>query len=338
MSPLLVLICAGLLLLIISVTAWRRKMFDYQGTRMSLLLLTAILCSGLLALLPGQGLGEKALRNVDVIFMVDATYSMNALDGRGGASRLANAKEDIKKITSSVGGSIAIVHIGQQPYVYLPLTDSRPDIDLAVDSLITPGAYDNRGGSEFAAGFETAAAYVNRSQQLNPDRKKILVFMTDGERRGQSDTDASIAGGIQKLKPLLASSLVVGYGEQEAVSLPVVDIDPNTGTLKQYNFTITDPLTERTAATKRDDVSLKQLSTELNAELVMATNQSAIESEIAGRLAGSLVSESGRLVETNRQANPAYLLPIATALFLVILVEFGGLRVPLLSERREEKK
>lgn len=333
MTAIVPIIVMVVILAVVLVVSWRLSALAYQATRISLMLLLAVLASTLAAQLPGQGWGEKALRNVDVIFLVDTTYSMNALDGRDGTSRLANVREDIKKTTASVNGSAAIINVGESPYVYLPLTDDQTDINLAADSLITPGAYNNRSGSHFAAGFDAASIYIADSLQLNPDRKKILVFMSDGERRGDDDTVPGIQRSLARIKPQLASALVIGYGQPETTSLPVVDLDVSNGTLKQYDFSIIDPDSKQLAGTKRDDSFLAQTAGQLGGTYVKAENQQAIETEIITRLTASLTRESGRLVETSRQANLLYLLPIAVALGLLIAVEIIGIRVPLLTEQ-----
>ncbi len=332
-----VIVVLVLIVLIVGVS-WRLKAINYQGTRITLMLLIIVLFSSLLAQIPGNGLGEKAQRNVDIIFLVDTTYSMNARDGRDGSSRLDNVREDINKITASVGGSVGIVNVGSSPYVYLPLTDNQTDVKLAVDTLITPGAYDNRPGSKFAKGLDAAANYVSESLRLNPGRKKIIVFMSDGERRGDEDTDTAIKAGIEKLKSNTASSLVIGYGKPTMTELPVVDFDSETGSIKQYDYSINNPSTGGTAGSKRDDAFLGQVAQQLGGNFILADNKQQIEAEIMNDISDTLVRESGSMMETNKQANLLYIVPVMVGLVLLVLTELVGLRIPLLSEKMENKQ
>lgn len=337
MSGQLIIIVALVLILLIAVISWRLKILNYQGTRTSLMLLVVILLSSVLAQVPGNGLGEKAQRNVDIIFLVDTTYSMNARDGRGGASRLDNAREDINKITASVGGLTGIINVGSDPYVYLPLTDNQTDIKLAADTLVTPGAHDNRPGSKFAKGFEVAADYVSDSLRLNPGRKKIIVFMSDGERRGNEDTDTVIKSGIEKLKPNVASSMVIGYGQPNMTELPVIDFDYATGSTKQYDYSINNPETGGTVGSKRDDVLLGQVAQQLGGDFILAEDKQQIESKVTSSISNTLVRESGSMMETNKQANLLYIIPILSGLALLVLAEIARVRIPFLSEKGEKE-
>lgn len=338
MSGLLVILVSLVLIVLIIGVSWRLKAFRYQGTRMGLMLLVVVLLSSVLAQIPGNGLGEKAQRNVDIIFLVDTTYSMNARDGRDDSNRLDNVREDINKITASVGGLASIINVGSDPYVYLPLTDNQTDIKLAADTLITPGANDNRPGSRFAKGFDVAANYISESLRLNPGRKKIIVFMTDGERRGDQDTDGAIKNGIEKLKTNVASSMVIGYGKPTMTELPAVDFDYETGSIKQYDYSINNPDTGGTAGSKRDDAFLGQVAQQLGGDFILAENKQQIESKITNSIGDTLVRESGSMMETSKQANLLYVAPVFSGLVLLVLIELVGVRIPLLSEKEDKKR
>lgn len=125
-------------------------------------------CSG-----GAQALGENS-KNIDIVFVLDTSYSMNQTDKGKISIEILKLFTDI---SDSVRTRIAFVAYNDTIKKFIPLTEinsdqGKDDLKNNLDSIECSGRTDT------GLGLKKAWELLNNTQQ---DRKKIIVLLTDGE-------------------------------------------------------------------------------------------------------------------------------------------------------------
>lgn len=180
--------------------------------------------------------GSAAVRtrtaDLDVLVVVDRTRSMDAQDGPGNKPRLDQVKRDLKSLAGALPSVrfSAITFGGQVVRAELPFTHDTTAYDAWVDSLYTERAFDGVG-SMVDAPRETMKSTLERDRDAYPDRRRIIVFASDGENTRKDATQTSFA----PLRGLASGGLVLGYGTASGGRMLWDDDHPNEGYIKDDN-------------------------------------------------------------------------------------------------------
>ena len=113
-------------------------------------------------------------KGVDLVFAVDVSESMNALDIK--PSRLEKAKFEISQIINQLKGDrIGIIVFAGSSHLYLPLTSDYEASQLFLDALDTKMIPNQ--GTDLSTALKTAMNVFNNED----DKFKVMVLVTDGE-------------------------------------------------------------------------------------------------------------------------------------------------------------
>ncbi len=294
--------------------------------------LAGLVLMGVLAgLLPlNQPDSSQTVSNSDIIFMVDTTYSMNALDGRDGDTRLADIQHDITKLADALGGSrIGIVTYDHNASLYLPLTTTTSDIKNSVQTIFTADYYGARDEPSMAGAFTTVKNYIESVKKNDVTRQRVLVFMTDGELTGKSDTADKVSAAAKALAPLVNAAVVVGYGTSAGGKMPL--IVPNFEDLSKL-VRKSDQFAEDYSGdtfgpviSHRDEQMLRTLAQNLNGQYVPSQDANLSQTVVNARQSAANAQISAPESQALRQ-NVLHV-PIALAIVAwIFLFEILGLR------------
>ena len=259
MIPLLIMIplCIGLLFLII--------VFKSKNFIVEILLVVLLFFINLRIMLPLGGEGNVAVtNNYDVLFVVDNTLSMNAIDCNSG-TRLEQAKKDAKYITEELNGarfSIVImktrINTGNNTfrtsYSLLPYTRDINLVNSTIDSMDVPNQFIAYGSNLNDSYEPIENAFKTSSEQ--EDRVRVIFFLSDGEIT-TGDSLISFSG----LKKYVSSGAVLGYGTSEGSKIKVIDY--YTG---KESYLIDNTTYLGNAISKIDESNLKKISKDLGVE------------------------------------------------------------------------
>ncbi|HEX9945711.1 MAG TPA: VWA domain-containing protein [Thermoanaerobaculia bacterium] len=169
---------------------WDRLFPAYAPRRLALSVATlalAVLGASLALARPRWGSGEQKVerRGVDVVFLVDSSLSMGALDVA--PSRLFVAKSLVRRMVEAMPGNrVGLVQTEGDGVVLAPLTLDGAVIDLLLDT-IDPGSLPTPG-TELATGLEAALRLFGEGSE----KHRVLVMLSDGEDHG-GGLDAEVA-------------------------------------------------------------------------------------------------------------------------------------------------
>lgn len=153
----------------------------------------------------GTSPGSSAL--LDVYFIIDTTMSSTAEDYNGANKRIDGMRDDVKAITRQLTGArFGVIAFDSVANLTLPLTRDTSAVISAMDTLQTQRDIDAIG-SAIDKPVELATKELQRIKQAEPQRKRLLFYLGDGEQTLKKDV-----GSFDSLKPLIDGGAVLGYG------------------------------------------------------------------------------------------------------------------------------
>lgn len=226
---------------------------------------TAMAVLGLLIVLR-PGLGETGTTEVapgedlEIVLVVDETVSMSALDHAGVRSRLEGVKEDLHAIAKALPESrFALVTFGRKAELEMPFTSDPEAVRVGIDSIAREPLLAGTG-STMSRPLPIVRDLLARSQAQHPDRRRVLIFASDGENTSRTEKQASFA----PLDPLVDVAAVLGYGTPDGARMPTGGDPP---------WTFVRDITRRVDAISRlDEPNLQKIASELGGDYTRRGN------------------------------------------------------------------
>jgi Ca-activated chloride channel family protein len=193
---------------------WSRLLPDFAPRRLTLSVLAlalAVLGAAFALARPRWGSGEQKVerKGVDVVFLVDSSLSMGALDTP--PSRLFVAKSLVRRMVRDMPGNrVGLVQTEGDSVVLAPLTLDGGVIDLLLDA-IDPGSLPTPG-TELAPGVETALRLFGEGGE----KHRVLVIVSDGE-----DFGGGLDSELSRLKESGVIVYALGVGTPQGTTVPV---------------------------------------------------------------------------------------------------------------------
>ncbi len=183
----------------------------WQKLRRNLLLILQLIILALLVLaLARPFLTVPAISAARVALLLDASASMNALDGPEGAPRFVQAQQEALTLLTalSAGSEVSIIRAGDPPEVLIPYTQDKSLAGAAIRSA-QPG----QGGADWLSALTLAAAGGEAVEDFT------MVLITDGGLTGLGDLAESALPGRVRVIPVGTSSENVALSALAARSL-----------------------------------------------------------------------------------------------------------------------
>ena len=173
------------------------------GIRIAIIVILFIV--NLRPMIPG-GEVEVFNSNLDVIFVVDTTLSMDALDYNGNNTRLSAVKNDLTYIVDELAGSsFSVISYDLSSEINLPLTKDNDAVKVSINTLSVIDSLYARGSNITL--FKDDLKTILDSSLKKDDRVRIVFIVTDGE----ANTDDKLAS-LKDLKSSINGGAVLGYG------------------------------------------------------------------------------------------------------------------------------
>lgn len=212
----------------------------------------------LLAIRPGLGDDDTetvpAGSDLEVLLVVDRTVSMSALDWAGVRSRLEGVREDFREMVEQLPDSrFALVSFGRTSRVELPFTSDSDEVLEVVDGLgrepLLAGV-----GTTLDRPLDDLTELLRRSTGQHPERRRVLVFASDGEVTAQGTRQRS----FEPAAGYVDEGAVLGYGTEQGGLMP-------TGGRPPWTF-VRDLSTSSNALSKLDEDNLRRIADQLDVE------------------------------------------------------------------------
>ncbi|GAB1481860.1 VWA domain-containing protein [Treponema sp.] len=152
-------------------------------------------------------------KGADVLFVIDASPSMSALD-MNGLSRFETAKKLLRDFASRRGAdAIGLVAVGEDAALLIPPSIDREALYNRLDSLQIAELGD---GTALGLGLSIAALHLRSSRAP----RKATVLITDGENNTGAVHPVTAAAAV---RASLSALWVIGVGSTGEVAIDYVD-------------------------------------------------------------------------------------------------------------------
>ena len=204
---------------------------------------------------------EFATKNLDVLFVIDGTLSMWAMDYNGRNERMEGVKADVNYILTELAGSnFGLVTFDDTAHVLSPFTQDLKYIADMVDIMATPETYYS-SGSNLATPYKDMEALLLSSNKKE-NRKTIVFFISDGEV-----TNENMEMSYSEFAQFIDSGAVLGYGSEAG------------GKMKEYHSYVYDYETHDDAISRIDEDNLKRIADEMGVQYL---NMNGSNTDLAG--------------------------------------------------------
>lgn len=213
--------------------------------------------------------------NLDILFVVDTTISMDAEDIKD--TRLLKAGSDIKYIMKELPGSnYALITFNRLANIISPFTFDAKMIETAVDNLQTEDIL-YATGTVINNVVEPMELLITSSSKRETSNT-IVFFITDGEFNKNDDMS-----GFNELSKYISSGAVLGYGTKEGGRIKL-NPDSNsyyTTRVDEEGYLLDkDTYPYKQAISKLDENNLNKLANNLGISYINMSNTSNINSKI----------------------------------------------------------
>lgn len=198
--------------------------------------------------------------DVEVVVVLDRTRSMAALDYDGKQPRIDGARADLEELAAELPGArFGLLTYGLDVQFELPFTTDVNAFTAAMETIQLESPTGGVGSS-LDRPRQQLVDILTDAQEQRPDRRRMIVFVSDGERTMDGDTKS-----YDEVGDLVAGGLVLGYGTTKGAPMPAGD------NLKDDDEFVQDPSTGTDAISKADPDALRELAGQLGVEFVERT-------------------------------------------------------------------
>lgn len=276
------------------------------------------------------GISAPGITNVDVVFAIDTTPSIAALDYVGGKQRLEGVKQDLLSLGEQLQGAhIEIITFDSNASVILPPTTDQTVFTTTVRGL-TPQISSYSEGSNIGEPIKIITQELNNMKTVYPEHYRMLFFISDGEQTAGDSVESFAA-----LKEYINGGAVLGYGTEGGARMPKFNgLDFGKENAPDYIKTV-DPSSnkETDAISKGNPGTLKQIASDLGVEYQDRTSGGSIDSAVDASKVKSLVDRSQKVVH---YFNLYWLIAIPYA--ALIMAEWLQIMTKLLEARQRKEK
>ena len=208
--------------------------------------------------------------NLDVLFVIDNTISMNADDYAGNKTRFEGVKKDCQHIIEELAGSrFSVITFNNSAKRVLPFTK---DINLTNETIEIISSVDEfyAKGSSLNTPIQVINDVYEESTKKE-DRLNILFFISDGEI-----TDDSKLKSYEKISSYIHNGAVLGYGSKNGGGMKLYD---------KYTQEWEDVM-DRTeypykkAISKLDEDNLEKIASDMNIDYIHMNKQTNIDDKL----------------------------------------------------------
>lgn len=298
--PLWIIIPISIIFIVYSIFS---KKIDF----ISITIIILLFIINLRIMIPNNNI-DNDLNNLNVLFVLDNTISMQALDYDGKNTRMSGVVEDSKHIINKLyGANFSLICFDNNAKVVIPYTR---DVNSIINGFnnIMPIQDLYAKGSSLNMPYNTIKDYLKKSKEKS--NFNILFFISDGEI-----TNNEKLRNYYDISDMLDDGAVLGYGSNKGGYMKsTTDFSDN-----KY---IIDNSSNNKAISKIDESNLKRLANDLNIDYIHMNKKNNIEdklSEIKYRINKKDYSSN------KSNYNDIYYI-FVVPLFILLIIDFDRIR------------
>lgn len=214
-----------------------------------------------------SGTSQTLASNLDVLFVIDTTISMNAEDYNGTNTRLSGVKKDCEYIIKSLSGArYSIITFSNSARIITPYTK---DINTTIETIdiLEPINQTYAKGSSLNSPIEVITQALKSSEKKD-DKIRIIFFISDGEITDDSELES-----YKDISQYITNGAVLGYGTSNGGYMKARTKYSDEQEYIKYN--------NSKALSKIDESNLKSIAKDLGVSYIHMSNQNNITKKLS---------------------------------------------------------
>lgn len=254
--------------------------------------------------------------DVDVLFVIDKSVSMRALDYDGEKERMEGVVKDCSYIVDTLNGaSYSIITFGDTAEMLVPFTSDADMIKAELGAITTEDDFYASGTSMKLAKKEMEKVLKRVQKNKGGAAKTIVFFISDGEITKEGELYESFGS----LKQYVLGGAVLGYGTSSGGKMVSRLYEDQPGSSGYYVYYYDNKYNRTTALSKIDEGNLKEVASDMGVGYVHMDKTSKIDATL-NKLEEQM-SESQTTEEKLKSYADTYYY-FAIALVICLIVDF----------------
>ena len=251
--------------------------------------------------------------DVDVLFVIDKSVSMRALDYDGEKERMEGVVKDCSYIIDTLNGaSYSIIAFGDSAEMLVPFTSDADMVKAELGAITTEDDFYASGTSMKLAKKEMEKVLKRVQKTKGGAAKTIVFFISDGEITKEGELYES----FKSLKEYVLGGAVMGYGTSSGGKMVsrLYEDEPNSSSYYVYYYD--NKYNKTTALSKIDEGNLKEVASDIGVSYVHMDKTSKIDS-ILKKLREQMLESQTAEEKINSYSDTYYYFAIALVICLI---------------------
>ena len=224
--------------------------------------------------------GDSTVFNLDlnVLFVIDTSISMRALDYNGNNERIEGVKNDCCYIIDALSGSkFSIITFGDTAQRIIPFTTDSDMVQAEIKSIKLENDLYAKGTSINVVKDVLKKTLEDEYKRDNKNTKSVVFFITDGEITKDEKLNS-----FTEIKKYILDGAVLGYGTKNGGKMVNKFYEDYADESDDYYYIqyYDNDYNRVTAISKIDEKNLRQISNDLGIDYIRMDKQLNINNKL----------------------------------------------------------
>lgn len=225
-----------------------------------------------------NGEGVTINSNLNILFVIDTSVSMRALDYNGNKERFEGVVNDCCNIVDELSNcKFSIITFGDTAQRLIPFTSDTDMVQAELKAIKLEDDYYAKGSSMNLVKDTLEKTLKDEKKRQKEDSEIVVFFVSDGEITKEGEKLDSFSS----IGQYISNGAVLGYGTStggKMVSSVYAD-DPSSELYYIYYFD-EESYESKTAISKLDEKNLKQIASDLGIDYIQMSKTSNVNYKV----------------------------------------------------------
>lgn len=257
--------------------------------------------------------------DLGVIFVVDTSVSMKALDYDGNKERIEGIKKDCCYIVDELAGcKFSIITFGNNARRVIPFTEDGDMVQAELKSIQLESDTYAKGTSLNTVKDCLEQTLKSESDSKNKVTEIVVFFISDGEITKEGENLNSFSN----LKKYISNGAVLGYGTEEGGKMVNSLYDDKPDSPYYYKYYYDKNYKKVTALSKIDEGNLRKISGDLGIDYIKMDKKDNINSKLKIIKEQAIkTKQSEKKVKAYQDIYYYFSIPLAVLLIINLIIQ-----------------
>ena len=253
--------------------------------------------------------------DLSVLFVIDTSVSMRALDYDGNKERFEGVINDCCYIVDELSNSkFSIITFSDTAQKVIPFTNDTDMVQAELKAISLENDLYAKGSSMNIVKDTLEKSLIEEKERQNEDTKLIVFFITDGEITKEGENLESFSN----LSQYISDGAVMGYGTKDGGKMVNSTYSNQPNSDFYYIYYYDDNTYQKvTAISKIDENNLKKIASDLKIDYIQMSEKSNIDGKLK-QIKNIESSSQGQEEKINTYQDIYYYFAIPLVILLIL--------------------